>query len=98
MSTTKQLYIDRIKEICKNKNGELIDFDNFTYINVHSKFNIKCNYCTNIWESSYKKLLWAGNWCTTCAKDNTSNERIFKIVVEYLMKDILLFLIIDLTF
>jgi hypothetical protein len=78
-----ELYVNRIIECCKNKNGTILCDDlQQLYINNRTIINIKCNICQTIWESSYQKLIGLNNWCTTCAKDKKTSERLFMLVLK----------------
>ncbi len=70
--------VERVREILKEKGGELLD----GYINnVKQKISIKCN-CGNVFLSSLEHIVHHNLWCQLCDLSNSAQKRLYKIVKE----------------
>jgi len=73
---------ERVREILKEKGGELLD----GYINnVKQKISVKCN-CGNVFSSALSHIVNHNLWCQLCDLSNSTQKRLYKIVKEFFPK------------
>ena len=81
ISDKRRTNIDDVSKEIFSKNGNLISHEG--YRNARSKIKIKCNLCSNVWDTTMTNIR-GGHWCPYCK--HKTQRKLFDIIKEIFPK------------